>query len=86
MDGALVWYSERGGRSLLNFSADLEAQAAAAAALAGLVAGRRIGGILIERIDGVPALEISPHPGLRATAEALASAGFARTPRGLRLR
>ena len=37
VDGELVWFSERGGRSLLNFSADPEAQRAAAGALAGLV-------------------------------------------------
>jgi len=86
VDGHLVWYSERGGRSLLNFSADPEAQRTAAGALAGLVASGRVGGILIERADGVPILEIAAHPGLQATADALLAVGFARTPRGLRLR
>ena len=86
VDGKLVWYSERGGRSLLNFSTDPDAQRAAAAALAGLVSRRRLGGILIEKIDGVPVLEIAAHPELRDVADALEGAGFARNPRGLRLR
>ena len=41
--------------------------------------------ILVERIDGTPALQPragGPGP----VAEALAEAGFARTPRGMRLR
>jgi ATP-dependent Lhr-like helicase len=86
VDGELVWFSERGGRSLLNFSADEEAQRAAAGALAELVSGGRIGGILVEKLDGVPVLELAAHPDRRITAEALFDAGFARTPRGLRLR
>ena len=92
VDGALVWYLERGGRSLLSFSSDSPTrsdsptQRAAAAALADLVATRRVGGILIERLDGVPVLESSAQPERQAVTDALLSAGFARTPRGLRLR
>ncbi len=86
VDGNLVWYSERGGRSLLNFSADPQAQRAAAGALTDLVTRRGLGGILIEKIDGVPVLEVAAHADQRDTADALAAAGFARTPRGLRLR
>ena len=86
VDGELVWFSERGGRSLLNFSTDEEAQRAAAGALAELVSSGRIGGILVEKLDGVPVLEAAAHPDRRVTAEALVDAGFARTPRGLRLR
>ncbi|MGI9124925.1 MAG: ATP-dependent helicase [Mycobacterium sp.] len=77
VDGDLVWFSERGGRSLLNFSPDPDAQRAAAAALAD-----RVGPLVVERIDGVGVLEA----GHSDTAEALMAAGFARTPRGLRLR
>lgn len=86
VDGQLIWYSERGGRSLLTFSADQESQQAAAGALAELVSRGGIGGIQIEKIDGVPALEVAAHAELRCTVDALMTAGFARTPRGLRLR
>ena len=86
VDGQLVWYSERGGRSLLTFSADPESQRAAAGALAELVTRGGIGGIQIEKIDGVPVLEVATNTMAIATTEALLAAGFARTPRGLRLR
>ncbi|MEB3033219.1 ATP-dependent helicase [[Mycobacterium] nativiensis] len=85
VDGALVWFVERGGRSLLNFATGddgAEAQRAAAGALAGLVADRRVDGLSIERVDGVAVLEIRDSP----TLAALSGAGFSRTPRGLRLR
>lgn len=80
--GELAWFVERGGRSLLSFTEGIEASHAAAAALADLVTGRRIAALLVERIDGVPVLEHRDSP----VATALAGAGFARTPRGLRLR
>ena len=86
VDGDLVWYLERGGRSLLNFHTDGEAQQAAGGALAELVARRRVAGILVEKIDGVSVLETAHTPGPATTAEALLNAGFSRTPRGLRLR
>ncbi|OBK45448.1 helicase-related protein, partial [Mycobacterium sp. 1081908.1] len=85
VDGGLAWFLERGGRSLLTFTDDPATDHAAAAALADLVAARRVGSILVERIDGTPALQPragGPNP----VAEALAEAGFARTPRGMRLR
>ena len=87
VDGGLAWFLERGGRSLLTFSSDPAADGAAAAALADLVAARRVASILVERIDGVPALQ--PRGGPSPVADALAAlseAGFVRTPRGLRLR
>jgi len=86
VDGELVWFLERGGRSLLNFSTDSQAQRSAAGALAGFVGSGRVGGILVERLDGVPVLEATAHSNRTATADALLDAGFARTPRGLRLR
>jgi ATP-dependent Lhr-like helicase len=86
VDGDLVWYSERGGRSLLTFSADPLAQQSGAAALAELVGTGRIGGIVVERIDGVAVLEAATHPELQEAVDALQAAGFARTPKGLRLR
>ena len=82
VDGELVWFSERGGRSLLNFSSDPDAQRSAAGALAEMVGSGRLGGILIEKLDGVPVLEAAHTE----TAAALVVAGFARTPRGLRMR
>lgn len=87
VDGELAWFLERGGRSLLTFTDDPAAQHAAAAALAGLVSARRVAAILVERIDGVPAL--APRGDGAAGNDALtalADAGFARTPRGMRLR
>jgi ATP-dependent helicase Lhr and Lhr-like helicase len=87
VDGELVWFLERGGRSLLNFGVDeAQAQRAAAAALAELVSAGRIGGLLVEKVDGVPVLEPSPTQDRAEVATALAEAGFVRTPRGLRLR
>ncbi|OBH85282.1 ATP-dependent helicase [Mycobacterium scrofulaceum] len=85
VDGHLGWFLERGGRSLLTFTDDPAAHGAAAAALADLVASRRVASILVERIDGAPALQPQAG-GPSPVAEALADAGFARTPRGLRLR
>ncbi|MEB3069959.1 DNA glycosylase AlkZ-like family protein [[Mycobacterium] vasticus] len=83
VDGRLVWFVERGGRTLLNFAADsAETQRAAAGALVGLIAERRVDGLLIERVDGVAVLELRDSP----TVAALTGAGFSRTPRGLRLR
>ena len=86
VDGALAWFLERGGRSLLTFTDDPAADHAAAMALADLVASRRVASILVERIDGSPALQ--PHAGgpSPVALAALLEAGFARTPRGMRLR
>ena len=80
-DGTLTWYLERGGRSLLTFGADRETEAAAAASLGDLVRTGRLTGILIEKINGVPVLS-KPDAAL----DSLVKAGFAPTPRGLRLR
>ena len=79
--GELAWFVERGGRSVLTFTTDPGAHLAAAVALADLVATRRVDGLLVERIDGTTVLG-----GASAAAEALMSAGFTKTPRGLRLR
>jgi ATP-dependent helicase Lhr and Lhr-like helicase len=84
VDGELAWFLERGGRSLLTFTDDPAADQAAAMALADLVSARRVASILVERVDGVPALK--PHSGPSPVADALLEAGFSRTPRGLRLR
>jgi ATP-dependent Lhr-like helicase len=82
VDGELAWFLERGGRSLLSFTDDPDAHHAAAGALADLVGARRVDSILVERVNGVPVLQLRESP-IHA---ALTAAGFASTPRGLRLR
>ncbi|MCF6385539.1 ATP-dependent helicase [Mycobacterium sp. MBM] len=86
VDGQLIWFLERGGKSLLSFDADPEAAAAAAAALADLVGAGRIPALLVERVNGVAVLDHAAGEDHAAVLEALTGAGFARTPRGLRLR
>lgn len=86
VDGELTWFLERGGRSLLSFTHDTEAQAAAAAALAELVSGRHLQSMLVERVNGVPVLESSADAWRATVHDALIGSGFSRTPRGLRLR
>ncbi|GJF17126.1 DEAD/DEAH box helicase [Mycolicibacterium cyprinidarum] len=82
VDGELAWFVERGGRSLLSFTRDPETANAAAAALAELVTGQRVPALLVERVDGVAVLDDRDS----VVATALTQAGFAGTPRGLRLR
>jgi ATP-dependent Lhr-like helicase len=86
VDGNLVWFLERGGRSLLSFTDNAETLNAAAAALGDLVTGGRVGGLLVERINGASVLDPSAPADHAAVATALTAAGFSRTPRGLRLR
>ncbi|MCF4122978.1 DEAD/DEAH box helicase [Antribacter sp. KLBMP9083] len=92
VDGDLVLYVERGGRTVLSFGHPWPRVATAAAALAEAVRTGRLGKVLVQRVDGVPALEATSRAGSRdvpgppATAAALVSAGFGVTPRGLRLR
>jgi ATP-dependent Lhr-like helicase len=86
VDGELTWFLERGGRSLLSFSSDAEAHAAAGAALVDLVGAGRLQSLLVERINGVPVLDPGASPEHGAVHDALTGSGFSRTPRGLRLR
>ncbi len=86
VDGELTWFLERGGRTLLVFSRDGQAHGAAAAALADLVVGKRLQGLLVERVNGVPVLEPGVDSDRAAVHDALTGSGFSRTPRGLRLR
>ncbi|MGV0816055.1 ATP-dependent helicase [Mycolicibacterium boenickei] len=86
VDGQLVWFLERGGRSLLSFGADADTQRAAAGALAELVSTGRMPSLLVERINGVAVLDPGVDADRAAVQDALTGAGFARTPRGLRLR
>ncbi|MBI4899680.1 MAG: DEAD/DEAH box helicase, partial [Actinobacteria bacterium] len=81
VDGALVLYVERGGKTLLSFSEDDDLLAPAARALAGSVHGGALGKLTVERIDGASVMG-SDHP----LGAALSAAGFQLTPKGLRLR
>ena len=81
VDGELVLYVERGGKTLLSWSEDPELLQAGADALALAVREGALGRITVEKADGGAVLG-SGHP----LAEALAAAGFHATPRGLRLR
>ncbi|ULE33668.1 ATP-dependent helicase [Mycobacterium sp. IDR2000157661] len=86
VDGELTWFLERGGRSLLSFTGDADAHAAAAGALAELVGSGRVGAFLVEKVNGVPVLEPGAEGERARVHDALLGAGFSRTPRGLRLR
>ena len=77
--GALALYVERGGRTLLSYTADPEALAAAAKALADAVHTGALGALSVERADGAAVRSSPLH-------QALTAAGFRVTPRGLRLR
>jgi ATP-dependent Lhr-like helicase len=79
VDGRLVLYVERGGRTLLSWVEDSVLLQPAADALALAVADGWLGTLSVERADGGGVHE-SPL-GL-----ALSAAGFRATPRGLRLR
>jgi ATP-dependent Lhr-like helicase len=86
VNGSLAWFVERGGRSLLSFTDDQETHNAAAAALADLVTSKRVDALLVERINGAAVLDPAAASTAAGVTSALTAAGFARTPRGLRLR
>jgi ATP-dependent Lhr-like helicase len=77
--GELVLYVERGGKTLLSWSDDAEVLGPCATALATAVRDGALGRMTVERADG-GTVHGSP------LAQALESAGFRPTPRGLRLR
>jgi ATP-dependent helicase Lhr and Lhr-like helicase len=79
VDGACTLYVERGGRTLLSFTDDVTILQPAADALALAVRDGALGKLAVERADGAP-IVASP------LGDALESAGFRPTPRGLRLR
>jgi ATP-dependent Lhr-like helicase len=78
VDGSLALYVERGGKTVLTFTADERMLAAAASSLATAVR-TGLGRLRIERVDG----EFSIGTPL---ATHLTAAGFSPTPQGLRLR
>ena len=82
VDGDLVLYVERGGRTLLTWTDDPDRLGPAAQALSTAVRRGNLGRLTVERADGAPLLGAGSTP-LRA---ALDAAGFVATPRGLRIR
>ena len=82
VDGALVLYVERGGRTLLSWSDDADLLGAAASSLADSARRGGLGRMIVEKADGEHLLGGGATP-LRLALEA---AGFVTTPRGLRFR
>ncbi|MFL6063725.1 MAG: ATP-dependent helicase [Friedmanniella sp.] len=80
VDGGLIFYVERGGKTLLSFSEDPGRVGPAAAALAEAVQRGQLGKLSVERADGGHVF------GSTLVSEALQAAGFRMTPQGLRLR
>ena len=86
VDGALVLYLERGGRTVLSFTADAAVLPAAADGLASTVARPGAAGRLtIVRVDGVEVLAGALHGTARRRRWSAAGLRAPR-PRGLRLR
>lgn len=79
VDGALVLYVERGGKTLLTFSHDDAVLAAAAAALVGVVRRGAVDKLIMEKVNGHDLLDTP-------VASALAAAGAYSTPKGLGIR
>jgi ATP-dependent Lhr-like helicase len=80
VDGELALYVERGGKTLLSWTEDEHALKEAAGALATAVARGALGRMVVQKADGASVHEDTP------LSAALQAAGFAATPRGLRLR
>jgi ATP-dependent Lhr-like helicase len=80
ISGSLIFYVERGGKTLLSFTEDPTRLAPAAAALASSVQQGLLGKLTVERADGAHVF------GSAHVSAALQDAGFRMTPQGLRLR
>jgi ATP-dependent Lhr-like helicase len=87
VDGDLVLYVERGGRTVLSFTpaqpGGVRQLGAATRELAASTRAGTLGRVLVQRVDGVPALAAARDR--TPLAAALLDAGFAVTPRGLRV-
>ncbi|MFP5311631.1 MAG: ATP-dependent helicase, partial [Actinomycetes bacterium] len=79
VDGALVLYVERGGKTLLAFSDEEAVLAAAGAALVGVVTRGAVDKLIMEKVNGNAILDTP-------VAAALSLAGAYSTPKGLRIR
>lgn len=81
VDGELVLYVERGGRTLLTWTDDVDLLTPAATSLAQAARRGSLGRLTVEKADGTALLGSGSTPLRRA----LQAAGFVSTPRGLRL-
>ena len=81
-DGVLALYVERGGRTVLSFTADARILAGAAAALAKASRAGASGRLTLQRLDGAALVDRGTLATRAGTA--LVAAGFTLTPRGLR--
>ncbi|RAM38859.1 Lhr family helicase, partial [Arthrobacter globiformis] len=79
VDGALVLYVERGGKTLLVFTEDESVLAAAAGALVDVVKRGAVDKLVMEKVNGHGILDTP-------AASALTAAGAYSTPKGLRIR
>jgi ATP-dependent Lhr-like helicase len=79
VDGALVLYVERGGKTLLVFTEDEAVLAAAARALVDVVKRGAVDKLVMEKVNGHGILDTP-------AASALTAAGAYSTPKGLRIR
>ncbi len=80
VDGELVLYVERGGKTLLSWTEEEIPLKEAATALSGAVAAGALGRMVVQKADGASVHDSTP------LSAALQAAGFTATPRGLRLR
>ncbi len=78
--GQLIFYVERGGRTLLSFADRPEVLGPAASALAAAVRHGQLGKLTVQRADGDHVFGSEP------VRKALQDAGFVMTPQGLRIR
>ena len=78
--GELIFYVERGGRTMLSFADQADVLAPAARALAAAVRHGQLGKLTVQRADGDHVFGSAP------VRKALQDAGFVMTPQGLRIR
>jgi ATP-dependent helicase Lhr and Lhr-like helicase len=86
VDGELLLYLERGGRTVLSWPAEPAALTAAAQELAAGVRAGRVGTLTVTMVDGVQVLSSESVGGPARIVRELSAAGFTLTPQGLRLR
>ncbi|MCP3425796.1 DEAD/DEAH box helicase [Rothia sp. AR01] len=91
VDGRPVLYVERGGKTMLAFSADARDLELAAPAVARAVRLGAVDKLVVEKVNGLGILErvSGSHEGpdaLGSLRQALVDAGFYTTPRGIRMR
>jgi ATP-dependent Lhr-like helicase len=83
VDGTLTVYVERGGRTLLTWTDDVDVLTPAMSALADAARRGALGRLTVEKADGQALIGGGAETPIRL---ALTAAGFIATPKGLRLR